>query len=146
MPASGERVIALDTNVLVRYALNDDPVLSPLARDLIAGNHCHIGLLALAETGFVLASVYRATHAEIVDLVNRLLAQPTLHFEHQARLPSALSGVMAGVDWFDALLWAGSPAHGLATFDRNFARRATRLGWQPGVDSHLPPRARSRAN
>jgi predicted nucleic acid-binding protein len=135
-------VIALDTNVLVRYALNDDPTLSALARDLIVNNECHIGLLALAELGFVLASVYRATDAEIVALAHGLLALPTLHFEHEDRLPAALSGVLAGIDWFDAMLWAANTDYPLATFDRDFARRASRLGWRPGVESCLPPRSR----
>ena len=135
-------MIALDTNVLLRYALNDDPTLSVQARDLIANNECHIGLLALAELGFVLASVYRATDAEIVALAHGLLALPTLHFEHEDRLPAALSGVLAGIDWFDAMLWAASARYPLVTFDRDFARRAARLGWQPAVQSGLPPRPR----
>jgi predicted nucleic acid-binding protein len=135
-------VIALDTNVLVRYALNDDPTLAPLARDLIARNECHVSVLALAELGFVLASVYRATDSEIVAFVHGLLALPTLHFEQEERLPAALAGVLAGIDWFDAMLWAANASHPLATFDRDFARRAARQGWQPPVQSRLPPRPR----
>ena len=135
-------MIALDTNALIRYALNDDQSLSPLAQELIDGNDCHVGLLALAEMGFVLASVYRASNTEIVALVHRLLALPTLHFENEQRLPLALAGVSDGIDWFDALLWAASSDHPLATFDRDFARRATRLGWQPAVQSRPPSRVR----
>ena len=138
-------MIALDTNVLVRYALNDDARLSPLARDLIAANECHVGLLALAEAGFVLASVYGATEPELVAFAQALLAAPSLHFEHEERLPAALAGVLAGIDWFDALLWAASDRHALATFDRDFARRAARLGWKPAVESRLPPKLRSGA-
>ena len=135
-------MIALDTNVLVRYALNDDAALAPLAQGLIAGNECHVSVLALAEMGFVLASVYRATDTEIVALVHSLLALPTLHFEHEERLPAALAGVLAGIDWFDAMLWAANANHPLATFDREFARQAARLGWQPAVQSRLPPRVK----
>lgn len=131
-------MIALDTNVLLRFALNDDPTLSPLARDLVMGNECHVGLLALAEVGFVLASVYGATDDELVTQVHALLALATLHFEHEDRLPAALAGVLAGVDWFDAMLWAGSTGHPLVTFDRDLARRAARLGWTPAVESRLP--------
>ncbi len=131
-------MIALDTNVLLRFALNDDPTLSPLARDLVMGNECHVSLLALAEAGFVLASVYGASDDELVAQVQALLALATLHFEHEDRLPAALAGVLAGVDWFDALLWAGSTRYPLTTFDRDFARRAARLGWTPAVESRLP--------
>lgn len=135
-------MIALDTNVLLRFALNDDPLLSPLARDLVMGNECHVSLLALAEAGFVLASVYGASDDELVAQVQALLALATLHFEHEDRLPAALAGVQAGVDWFDALLWIANAGHPLATFDRDFARRAARLGWQPAVQAWLPPRPR----
>ena len=134
-------MIALDTNILVRFALNDNPVLSPLARDLIEHNECHVCLLALTELGFVLASVYGATSKQIVSQVQRLLAIPTLHFEHEARLPAAMAGVVAGIDWFDAMLWAASDPCALVTFDREFARRAGRLGWHPPVVSKLPARA-----
>ena len=131
-------MIALDTNVLLRFALNDDPSLSPLARDLVLGHECHVSLLALAEVGFVLASVYGASDEELVAQVRALLTLATLHFEYEHRLPAALAGVLAGVDWFDALLWAASPQHAISTFDRDFARRAAKLGWTPAVESRLP--------
>lgn len=135
-------MIALDTNVLLRFALNDDLVLSPLAKALVMDNECHVSLLALAEAGFVLTSVYGATDAELVAQVQALLTLPTLHFENEERLSAALAGVLVGVDWFDSLLWAGGPRHPLVTFDRDFARRAQRLGWQPAVQARLPSRPR----
>jgi predicted nucleic-acid-binding protein len=107
------------------------------------GNECHVSLLALAEAGFVLASVYGASDEELVAQVQALLALATLHFEHEDRLPAALAGVLAGVDWFDAMLWAGSTSNPLATFDRDFARRAAKLGWTPTVESRLPASKRS---
>lgn len=133
-------MIALDSNILVRFALNDNPVLSPLARGLIEQNECHVCLLALTEMGFVLASVYGATSTQIVSQVQRLLAVPTLHFEHEARLPAALAGVLVGIDWFDAMLWAGNSDGPLVTFDRDLARRAGRMRWLPAIESRLPPR------
>lgn len=90
----------------------------------------------------MLASVYGATDVELVAQVQALLTLPTLHFEHEARLPGALAGVLAGIDWFDAMLCAANSSHPLVTFDRDFARRATRLGWQPAVQSWLPARPR----
>ena len=95
---------------------------------LLADNPCHVSLLVLAELGYVLTSLYEVTKAELLALVASLLALPGLHFEHEPRIATALAGFDAGLDWFDAMLWAAAPAtHPLLTFDRRFARKAASL-------------------
>lgn len=132
-------MISLDINILLRYLLDDHPALSPIARSVLEEQHCFVPLLALAEAGYVLQSLYKASSAELLAFAHALLESPRLTFENEARLPSALAGFKAGIDWFDAMLWAACPAaHPLATLDRKFARKATTLGWNPVVQS-LPP-------
>ena len=127
-------MLTIDTNILLRYALNDNPKLSARAKSLIEGNTCHVPLLALAEMGFVLGSVYEASPVDIVAYAKRLMQQKNLRFEHESRVLQALAGVAAGVDWFDALLWVAAPAqHEFATLDKKFASKAAKLGWQPQV-------------
>jgi predicted nucleic-acid-binding protein len=127
-------MLTIDTNILLRYALNDNAKLSSRAKDIIEGNTCYVPLLALAEMGFVLGSVYEAKSAEVTAYAKSLMQQKNLRFEHESRVLQALAGVEAGVDWFDALLWAASPAQNeLATLDKKFASNATKLGWQPRV-------------
>jgi predicted nucleic acid-binding protein len=131
-------MLTVDTNILLRYALNDHPKLSARAKSVIENNTCYVPLLALAELGFVLGSFYEAKPAEIVRYTKALMQLKTLRFENESRVLQALAGVEAGVDWFDALLWASAPAqHELATLDKKFANKATKLGWQPAVVSHL---------
>ena len=131
-------MISIDTNILLRYVLNDNPKLSQRAKDIIEGNICHVPLLALAEFGFVLGSFYEAKPAEIVRSTRTLMQLKTLRFEHESRVLQALAGVEAGIDWFDALLWASTPAQNeLATLDKKFANKATKLGWQSPVKSML---------
>jgi predicted nucleic-acid-binding protein len=131
-------MITVDTNILLRYALNDNPKLSALARELIEGNRCFVPLLAIAEMGFVLASVYEASTTQTVTYIKRLMQQGNLKIENESRLSQALNGIEAGVDWFDALLWASSPTqHELATLDRKFANKAAKLGWQPPVVCYI---------
>jgi predicted nucleic-acid-binding protein len=131
-------VITIDTNILLRYALNDNPKLSAKAKDIIEGNRCFVPLLAIAEMGFVLQSVYEASADQTVAYVKQLMQQTNLKIEHENRLLQSLRGVEAGVDWFDALLWAASPAQNdFATLDRKFANKVTKLGWQPPVVCHL---------
>lgn len=124
----------IDTNILLRYALNDNAKLSAKAREIVEGNTCYVPLLALAEMGFVLGSVYEAKPADVVAYVKSLMQQKNLRFEHKSRVLQAFAGVEAGVDWFDALIWAAAPAQNeLATLDKKFANKATKLGWQPSV-------------
>lgn len=124
-------MIALDTNVLLRSVLDDDARLSAIARRMIERNHCHVSLLAIAEMGFVLMSVYGVQAPVVAKACRNLLALPNIECENETRLIKALEGVDAGIDWFDALLWAATPAGvSLATFDKSFARRATGLGWK----------------
>ena len=127
-------MLTIDTNILLRYALNDSVKLSAKAKDMVEGNMCFVPLLALAEMGFVLGSVYEAKPAEVVAYAKSLMQQKNLRFEHESRVLQALAGVQAGVDWFDALLWAGAPVQReFATLDKKFASKAAKLGWQPSV-------------
>ncbi len=131
-------MLTVDTNILLRYALNDHPKLSALAREIIEENTCFAPLLAVAEMGFVLGSVYEASPKETVAYVKQLMQQRNLRFEHESRILQALIGVEAGVDWFDALLWAAAPTqHEFATLDRKFANKANKLAWVPAVVCRL---------
>jgi predicted nucleic acid-binding protein len=127
-------MLTIDTNILLRYALNDNPKLSSRAKEIIENNTCYVPLLALAEMGFVLGSVYEASPSNTVAYARSLMQQKNLRFEHESRVLQALAGVEAGVDWFDALLWASAPTpYEFATLDKKFANKVTKLGWQPPV-------------
>ncbi len=127
-------MLTIDTNIMLRYALNDNPKLSARAKEIIEGNTCYVPLLALAELGFVLGFVYEAKPADVVAYAKRLMQQKKLRFEHESRVLQAMAGVEAGVGWFDALLWAAAPVqHEFVTLDKKFASKAAKLGWQPSV-------------
>jgi predicted nucleic-acid-binding protein len=127
-------MLTVDTNILLRYALNDNPKLSTVARDLVEGNTCFVPLLAVAEMGFVLGSVYEASPAETIAFTKRLMQQKNLRFENENRILQALAGVEVGIDWFDALLWAAGPTQNeFVTLDRKFANKANKLAWTPQV-------------
>lgn len=130
---------SLDTNILVRLVVGDHPTLSPAAADLVRNNDCHLSVIALAEMGYVLMSVYDATIQDVAVGARKLVALPTVEVENAVRVLKAVQAAESGMDWFDAMLWAALPNDcTLATFDRKFANRATRLQWQPAVQSVLP--------
>ena len=121
-------MIALDTNVVVRFLVNDDRAQGRRARDLIARGSVFVGATVLLETEWVLRSAYGFPTTEIGRFFRALLGLPAIATDDPERIARALDGYDAGLDFADALhlAFAGS-AGSFATFDRRLARRAARL-------------------
>ena len=70
-------MIGIDTNVLVRYLVRDDPVQTPRAERLL--NACtpadpaFVNRVVLCEVAWVLRDVYRYPRALIADAMERVL-------------------------------------------------------------------------
>lgn len=86
-------MIAIDTNVLLRRLLDDDPAQSEKARDLFH----HAGKIlitdvVLAETLWTLKGKrYKALKEDLVAVISSLLAEPNIVFESQQAVWSALN-------------------------------------------------------
>ena len=85
-------MIAIDTNVLLRYLLRDDEAHAERARRVIeCGERVLITDVVLAETVWTLAGGrYCATRKDLIDLVNKLLQDANLRFEDDEVIWSAL--------------------------------------------------------
>lgn len=125
-------MIGLDTNVLVRYFVQDDPVQSRKAtvlmeRHLTEQGPAFISVVALAETTWVLERIYRLKSEEIAVIIERVLQADAFVVEHEAEVASALIALWEGSGSFaDALIGAINTQAGCSrtvTFDR----KATRL-------------------
>lgn len=113
---------ALDTNLLARYILDDDPAQAPRARAVIDGEHCLIPDTVLLELAWVLRKPAHGDKRLIVRQLRTLLGLPTLHVARPEAIRDALDAADAGMDLADALHRALSPgADRLVTFDRHFA-------------------------
>jgi predicted nucleic-acid-binding protein len=120
-------MIGLDTNVLVRYLVQDEPAQSARATRLIEHELSdrepgYIGLVVLVETCWVLKRLYGATPAELRDAVRDLLDTRQLVVERRAVVAAALARLGDGVgDIADALVVEGASEAGCArtvTFDK----------------------------
>ena len=99
-------MIAIDTNVLLRYLLRDDEAQAEQARHVIeGGERVLITDVVLAETMWTLAGRrYRATRADLTDLINNLLQDANLRFEDGEVVWSALQAYRrTEADFADAL-------------------------------------------
>ena len=111
-------MIGLDTNVLVRYLTQDDPVQSAQAnafveRQLSSAEPGIIGHIVLSEVGSVLSRAYGHTREQVADALDALLACR----EFQVEAPDL--GILALQDY----------RHGTADFsDYLLGRAHQRLG------------------
>lgn len=88
-------MIGLDTNVLVRFLVQDDQLQFERARRLIKreagrGDSVFISLLVLLETEWVLRSRYEFSKNEIIDTFSGLLDSVEVQFEDEGALEQAL--------------------------------------------------------
>ena len=119
-------MLGLDTNVLVRYLVQDDPQQYQKARRLIVrelanGAPVLISLLVLLETERVLRSRYQLEKARILMTISALLDTADLTFEDEACIEQALySWRDSAADFSDCLIEARNRRLGCsatATFD-----------------------------
>jgi len=134
-------VIALDTNILVRFYVDDpgDPEASkqrPIARRIIVESpQLFVSLTVVLELEWVLRAFYEFSSADFVAVVRHLLGLPNVTVEEWPRVVDALAWYTEGIDFADALhLLASNHCEEFLSFDdRRFARRAGRLGLKPSV-------------
>lgn len=118
-------MIALDTNVLVRYLTDDDPEQRERARDLIVSSErIFVGTVVMAETYWALAQVYGYPRRAILDAFAALLASDAFEFEERDTLEAFVSGPPG--DLADAFIARAAERRGAGTvytFDRRAANR-----------------------
>lgn len=154
-PAPPTDARGLDTNVLARYLVGDDPEQYDAARAFIEDELSPeapglVHPVALCELVWVLRHVYSVPRAEVVHALRVLLSVRTLRVLCEAAVRDALA-LYEGVgtdgqppaDFADALLSVEYTAAGtgLATFDRAASRlpHARRLGVAESVPRDSEP-------
>lgn len=125
-------MVALDTNIVVRFLTKDDPEQFLKSKTIFATQEIFLADTVLLETGWVLRYAYAYEPAQISGAIRKLCGLPTVHLADAERVLLALAVVEAGLDWVDAfhLAYAES-CTALLTFDQRFATRATRWGGVP---------------
>jgi predicted nucleic-acid-binding protein len=122
-------MLAVDTNVLVRFITADDPRQSARARALIEKNDIFVATTVLLETEWVLRSIYKFEPAEVAGAFEIVAGLPRLTLENPEASAKALAWMRAGMDFADALhLAASSGCDGFLSFDTELARQAKAIG------------------
>lgn len=124
-------MIAMDTNVLVRLLVADDPEQTRLAEQWLASvdDDVWINTTVLCEMVWVLERFYKYRRDTVVAALRSVLETRGLRFEHSAQVLQAV-GVFAQcrADFADCLIGERNCAAGAThtvTFDRTAAKLPT---------------------
>ena len=120
-------MIGIDTNVLLRLLLDDEPAQAARIEAWLAGlprtaSQVHIADGVLAEATWALASVYQQPKAMQLTALQALLDEPMFNFEDRQALATAVQAFKtASCGFSDCLIVAKNLALGCAstvTFDK----------------------------
>lgn len=123
-------MIALDTNVVVRFLVADDPAQHAASvRVFGSGKPLFLADSVFLECCWVLKSCYNLPRAAVVDALCRVIGLAQVSPENPARMARALAWYERGLDPDDALHLATAENHcrSLLTFDADFVKRAKGL-------------------
>lgn len=123
---------ALDTNVLVRLLVGDDPGQARQARDALAraerdAEPLLVPLTVVLELEWVLRVSYRYSKDQVTATLSALLEARALEFHEEASVERALHYYRAGGADFAECLHLGCAATAERTPLLTFDRRAARL-------------------
>lgn len=124
-------MIGLDTNILLRYLVQDDPVQSPAAtailEKLTAEDPGYLSQVVLVETAWVLERTYKFSDRTIAIAIEGLLQAATLVVQDEVAVVLALRTASEGRATFaDALIGSLNSQAG-CTHTLTFDKRASQL-------------------
>lgn len=129
-------MIGLDTNILVRYLAQDDPIQSPAATAIIESrlteqNPGFVSIVAMAKTVWVLERAYRFTTQEIAAAVERMLQADSFVVENEQEVFTAMTALREGRGSFADAIIAALGAKAGCSCTLTFDQQALRL---PGFE------------
>jgi len=125
------QMIALDTNLVIRYAIKDEPDQARLAGEFLRANRCLLLPTVVLEAVWVLGSKrgYALEPTVVAERIRHVAGLPSVQVEHGGQVAEALNWYEQGMDFADALhLALAGPEIGLATLDQGIQKRAKQLG------------------
>jgi predicted nucleic-acid-binding protein len=121
-------VLAVDTNVVVRYLTRDDAEQFAKASALIGAEDVYVCTTVLLETEWVLRRGYRFSRQRVVAALAAFAGLPRVTLEDPALAAKALDWARHGMDFADALhLAKAQGCEAFVSFDQRLAATANAL-------------------
>lgn len=128
---------AVDTNVLVRFLVDDGSEQAASARRIFTEERVFVPLSVMLETEWVLRSNFAFQRSRICDAFDRLLGLETVSVQEIDIVEDAVASVREGMDFADALHWHSSANCDIFyTFDKKLVRKTK--GMEPGTVARYP--------
>jgi predicted nucleic-acid-binding protein len=124
----------IDANIVLRYLLDDHPVLSPKAATIIEQQSVTLPMEAACEVVYVLQKVYSVSRPQIQNSLSDLLDQQLVFIEKPELFLKALECYgTTTFDIVDALLWAYHviEKHVVLTFDEKLQKYISKTTLSP---------------
>ena len=125
---------AVDTNVLVRAFVQDEPAQAARAQALLSTNRIYIPVTVMLELEWVLRSRYGFSRQVVARALEKIAALENAVLGEQDAVRAAVLHMLRGWDFAHALHHALSAGcDGFATFDTTLVKRAGRVSAEPQV-------------
>ncbi len=121
-------MLAIDTNVVVRYVVGDGGDQFGRAVHIIENNDVSISLTVMLETEWVLRDAYEFQRQDVLAALEKVFGLPTVTITDGHIVRNAMKFAASGLDFADSLHLAQSGAcEAVVTFDRRLVRKAKGL-------------------
>ncbi len=125
---------SVDTNVLARYVMQDDPIQSPLATAFLATEPCFVPDTVLLGTAWLLSSRFGLDRHDLVATLRGIIELPNVAVSDKRMIDWALDRFSAGADFADMIhIVSARHTDGFVSFERNLTKMA-------GADTPTPVR------
>jgi predicted nucleic-acid-binding protein len=133
-------MIAIDTNVIIRFLEDDDLEQSRAALNLLTKQRTlyRVDDVALIEAWWVLIRIYQWTELEAAESYESMLTIYNLVFEDEKRLRACLRGIRRGADFADEMIALRNRSAGcekIATFDKGFVKKHPGYAFIPQAEN-----------
>ena len=121
-------MLAIDTNVVVRFLTLDHEALARRALEIVSNNEVFVAVTVILEAEWVLRDAYEMPRDEVIRELRRFCGLERVTVGAAEAVERALALAEAGVDLADALHVAQAEGcEAFITFDKKLARRAKGL-------------------
>ncbi|MBV9290654.1 MAG: type II toxin-antitoxin system VapC family toxin [Hyphomicrobiales bacterium] len=125
-------MLAVDTNVVVRYVVGDGGDQFERSVRILENNEVSIGLTVVLETEWVLRDAYEYSRQDILAALQKILGLPTVTLKDQQIVRRAMDLASSGLDFADALHVAqAGECEAFVTLDKPLVRKAKGLTGTP---------------
>lgn len=117
-------MVMLDTNMILRYLLNDNEEMAEMAERYIHAGTVRVTVEVIAEVIYVLRGVYHIERNKVADTVKEFLKLVSCREAEVIDLAVDTFGNDRNLDFVDCVLYAYHKVQGVevATFDRKLLK------------------------